>query len=649
METDTGNHKLVKVLADSTNKRVLLAIFAFGLALLVTIYVISAFAIPVTFFYINGLENCPDDISSFNGFCHSFLLKDQNVWQSYLSGFDKKNTFFVVTGTLEREEGSSNVEMDLELDFRAVVMPVDEQGYPIEKDPDAKHTRQHKFKIHCDADSTLCQETGFILYPRTDHKNYRIRIELDIDTSYRSIIKGVRFLAKTQNPAYTSFLLGVRYTCLIISLAFSILYFLFYKKIKPEYKTFEHKYILVLSIALLFFNDPIYAATVLQASTFLAILSALFVVTFISALIFFWIVMVQRIHKEEIRVSTQMVNWINIILGVASFLILCAIVFISSIVTRFDPGYHIDSEYPLAYEIMMIIVVCVFAMLLLLFFFNSYKIYKNWNKLIPRHKFFFLFSFYFVVTLFFVIITGLYHSVDFNGVRVLMLFVLFTFYVVVLQLMWRFDKGPVKHFIDVKNYQGSKVKRPAGEEKKDLGMNYFDKDCEVEITKTGGFRRRDDSIITLEAENEPRISRSVDFETAQFPDSKEKSNLQDKISFNQFQTRPATQSITRELEVISEVNFIDEKLQSMRTVNVEGKISFKNDGFEFKNSEDEEQISENPRETEPEEVQEDEEEEGTKLKFGYQEFRDVDEEEEEQKYEFGAFNESHEEDNNKLN
>lgn len=532
IETDIQSHRLVKVMADSSNKRVLLSIFCFGLALLVTMYVISAFAIPTTFFYIVGLDNCPEDFSTFKGFCHSFSLRDDNVWESYLARFDKKNAFLVISGMVERDAEYLGVDTDIELDFKAIIIAVDDSGVA-ENDQDGfGNAKQHKLVVHCEKDSRYCEESGFVLNPRITSRNYYVSIQIELDSIYKPLVKGMRFFAKTQNPAYTSYLLGVRYACLIISLVFSSAYLLFFRQIKPEFKTFEHKFILVLSIALIFFNDPIYAATMLTASTWLTILSALFVVVFIGLLIFFWIVMVQRIHKESIRVTTQLINSRNVALGVATFLVLAALTFFSSLVEHFDPAYHVDSDYPLAYKVLSAIAIVILASLMAVYVYNSYKVLRAWNKVIPRHRFLFLFSFYFVVALFFLIATGLYQSTDFNGARVLMIFVLFTFYVIVLQLMWRFDRNSQKHFIDVRNLDQSNARMTSKHGVRDLGMNYFSKDCEVEITKINGFYQPDDSSRTERTDDLSDMSRSRDISNSKSLDDKNKSVIDDKLLFD---------------------------------------------------------------------------------------------------------------------
>ena len=68
---------------------------------------------------------------------------------------------------------------------------------------------------------------------------------------------------------YTDFLLSLRYTFLILSIIFGIIYLIFFFKMPNPIKTFEHKYIALLSISLILFNDPFYAITIYNANGFL--------------------------------------------------------------------------------------------------------------------------------------------------------------------------------------------------------------------------------------------------------------------------------------------------------------------------------------------------------------------------------------------
>ena len=227
------------------------------------------------------------------------------------------------------------------------------------------------------------------------------------------------------------------------------------------------------------------------------------------------------------------------------------------------------------------------------------------------------------MALFFLIVTGLYHSTDFNGARVLMLFVLFTFYVIVLQLMWRFDNKSKKHFIDAINVEQSSLRVSSEPERRDNGMNYFDEECEIEITKAGGFRQRDDSIATLEHDDEIRRTRSMEFETAQFPGLKDKSNVNENISFKQFQTKPVDREVDNEEHSSFDIEVKRDNIKK-------SSLSEKNENPDFFNDDDNKEKSVEDENDKP-------------VEFGYQEFRDIDEDEEDNtQYEFDAFHKSKE-------
>ena len=517
MVSEGKNLKLIKIMADSSNKRVLSALFFFAFALLLTIYMLARFAVPNTFMELQGAEKCPLDFSTFSGFCRSFKLSNGRVWKSYISGLDKKNIFFVVSGIPERKESHMSNEKNIEIDFKAIIYPVDENGRAIEDHLNFKHTREHVIKSYCGSDSRYCDEVGFVFYPKTEHENYKIEIQIKPEKGSQNILKGFKFFAKTQNPNYTVYLLALRITCLCLSLGFGAFYFSFYNSITPKYVTFEHSFIAILSIALILFNDPIYYVTVMYSNKFWASISSIFVVGFISLILFFWIVMVQRVHKENIRTTTKLVNKRNLFLFLALFIVLSILTIIESLIARFDPSFHVNYEYPLIYDIIMIIVLCLVFALCVILCKHSFLVYRNWNKIIPRHRFFITVSFYFVIVMFFMLITGLYHSYDFNGIRVLMLFLLFNFYVIVLQLFWRFENKAEKEFVDIDKYKSHISTDSESNEKKRLGMDYFDKRYQVSIKRSNEFRSENSHYESSE-ESESLKSNS-DYEN--FPAFKE--------------------------------------------------------------------------------------------------------------------------------
>ncbi len=206
-------------------------------------------------------------------------------------------------------------------------------------------TSKDELAVICDEGDQYCYDNYFILYPQVNYSNYRIRITLDeFEGTYATLIEGLHFFMFTANERYTKFLLGLRYTLFGISIVSLIVYLVFYIKSSEGMRTFEHKYIMALSISLQFFNDPLYALTILKANAFWAVLSTLFVTSFVSLLVTFWIITFQRMYRERTELSTNLLNKRNVGLGVAIFILTSISGLIASIYSRFDPGLHANTE-----------------------------------------------------------------------------------------------------------------------------------------------------------------------------------------------------------------------------------------------------------------------------------------------------------------
>ena len=87
-------------------------------------------------------------------------------------------------------------------------------------------------EVFCRENEIYCSENLFLLfYPENKNNIYKIDITVDVPSHLKNDLKGIYFYANTVDSEYTRFLLGLRYTCLILSLIFGALYFLFYMKI----------------------------------------------------------------------------------------------------------------------------------------------------------------------------------------------------------------------------------------------------------------------------------------------------------------------------------------------------------------------------------------------------------------------------------
>lgn len=272
---------------------------------------------------------------------------------------------------------------------------------------------------------------------------------MNVPSEIQQETTGVYFSVFVVSEKYTRFLMILRYTFLALSILMGVFYLIFFIRIPPLARTFEHKAIAILSVLLIFFNDPFYYLTIYKVSKYLAVLSSLQVIVFLSFLIFFWAVMLQRIHKEKVSLDTLLINKYSIGVGLVTFTLYMIVGVIGSLAVRWDPGFHARQDYPTVYDAFLIILIVYAVSLLLGFLYNSFQIFKEWNKIIQRHRIFYYLSIYFIISLFLITLTGLFNSYETSGVRILLLIFLGNFYIFMLQILWRFAPQGRKEFDEV--------------------------------------------------------------------------------------------------------------------------------------------------------------------------------------------------------
>ncbi len=228
------------------------------------------------------------------------------------------------------------------------ITPVDEVGDPLadSKGNSVSVMSHNKLKIDCPEGDQRCEDNYFALFPQIHFANFRAKITLeDFATENKNGLYGLRFWMYTANPEYTVFLLALRYTLLGISIITGVCYLIFYRRLPKNQRTSEHNNIFVLSIALVFFNDPFYALTILKGTIFWAAISTLCVATMIALLISFFAMTFQRIYKEGSTVNSTQLNKKNVAIGFIAFCLCLISGVIAAIYTRFDPGLHANTEY----------------------------------------------------------------------------------------------------------------------------------------------------------------------------------------------------------------------------------------------------------------------------------------------------------------
>lgn len=198
--------------------------------------------------------------------------------------------------------------------------------------------------VACTEGHALCQDNLLMMYPSIEFPNVRFQVEVNLDGMLESMVEGMLFFMYTSNPQYTIYLLTLRYSLLLISLISLASYAYFYKSLQEFNRTFEHKYIYLLSVALVLFNDPLYALTTFYGSITCAVFSTIHVSMFFSLLIFFWMVMFPRMNFEQDKISTRFASWTSIFASFFIFIFLSLLLSIQTVYCRFNPSMHFDIQ-----------------------------------------------------------------------------------------------------------------------------------------------------------------------------------------------------------------------------------------------------------------------------------------------------------------
>jgi len=163
---------------------------------------------------------------------------------------------------------------------------------------------------------------------------------MEIRGSNIQFFDGTSVIVSTASSKYSLFAILLRMIFFVLSLVALGLYWWKIHGCEDPDLSYEQRHILWLSIALLFFNDPIYAWTLCSPSIALGIISVLFVMNFYRELMLFWILIWSKIQYEVIGETPTS---IKVVAFLISFLFCASVTaegVIFDIYTFFSPGIY---------------------------------------------------------------------------------------------------------------------------------------------------------------------------------------------------------------------------------------------------------------------------------------------------------------------
>lgn len=237
--------------------------------------------------------------------------------------------------------------MQMEVRYDATLYPLtDSANWIMTEDGEdvEKVTTESQMSVVCPPNSRFCEANYLLMYPSIDTTNVRLAVNFHIDEPLKQVVTFANFFMYTSNPRYTIYLLVLRYSLLLISLISLIMYSRFYCHLEYKNRTFEHRFIMFLSVALVFFNDPLYAISSFYGSIAISVISTLNLAMFMAALLFFWMVMFPRMTFEINKVSTRFAGTLPRVLSLFVFLLISLLVSVQTVYCHFNPSIHLEIQ-----------------------------------------------------------------------------------------------------------------------------------------------------------------------------------------------------------------------------------------------------------------------------------------------------------------
>lgn len=250
-------------------------------------------------------------------------------------------------------------------------------------------------------------------------------------------VESVEAVSFAVNKQFTIYTIVIRYFFFVWSILGFVLYLIRFRIIPKGYKIPEQKMVLALSILLIFFNDPIYPATVLTGNKAASYFSVFFVMTFVVYLIFFWLFFLDRIFYEDGQKQSKLMNWKRVLYIILTYII-SLVLYTEYAFDNLDgmpivPAQDLFVTKFKALEIITIILVLVGFIYIIV---QYARICMQVDEKLWRNQLFMFFSIFFIFISIVMFFVNGYNVFSYTGNRILLLYTQANMYTFYMQYMY---------------------------------------------------------------------------------------------------------------------------------------------------------------------------------------------------------------------
>lgn len=231
-------------------------------------------------------------------------------------------------------------------------------------------------------------------------------------------------------------MIAIRYVFMVFSILTAIGYYLKLRKVKRDNWVVEQAVVLLLSFLLPFFNDPLYAITMLAPNRVTAIIGVLFFSNFICSLILYWLILYDRIVKENGEVKTSVVTWQKFL--VCGILWVFFVVGYSILAMKYyeDPSVTFEDLHEKAFMAFKVLTIILTLVILLSILRQLISFCRTYDNRLWRYKLLGLFNIFFMMCLALFVISGSFEIHNLQGVEILICVAILNLHIYYQQFLW---------------------------------------------------------------------------------------------------------------------------------------------------------------------------------------------------------------------
>ena len=155
---------------------------------------------------------------------------------------------------------------------------------------DSKHTR----RVTCARTEKACSNITVFAENVIRYEEYKLDVIMFHPMMYfchngtEPALK-MDFVMRYMNTRFTTFEMGFKYAQVGITLIVMLAFFIPLRKVPASQRSYEQQWLAILVILLFFFNDPFMVLEVQSSSAVPSVIYTIFLATFLVALLFFWL------------------------------------------------------------------------------------------------------------------------------------------------------------------------------------------------------------------------------------------------------------------------------------------------------------------------------------------------------------------------